>query len=104
METNNDVMKLINRIQVKTIKDNLDYIHCGIVDNNCNTNYTVYMNMLHRFSLDSEEIISEFLFELLKQTNLIILKLYTHDNAELKEDYFTKRRLILQSLEDNDDE
>ena len=31
------------------------------------------MNMIHRFLLDSEEINSEFLFELLKQTNLIIL-------------------------------
>ena len=34
-------MKLINRIEVKTIKDVLDYDDCGIVDNNCNTNYTV---------------------------------------------------------------
>ena len=96
-------MKLTNRIQVKTIKDVLDYIDCFIVDN-CNTNYILYMNMIHRFLLDSEEINSEFLFEILKQTNLIILKLYTHDNAELKEDYFTIRRLILQSLEDNNDE
>ena len=74
METNNDVMNLINRIEVKTIKDVLDYIDCGIVDINCNTNYIVYMSMIHRFLLDSEEINSEFLFELLKQTNLIILK------------------------------
>ena len=60
METNNDVMKLINRIQVKTIKDVLDFIDCGIVDNNCNKNYKVYMNMIHKFLLDSEEIKSEF--------------------------------------------
>ena len=33
METN-----MMNRIEVKTIKDVLDYIVCGIVDNNCNTN------------------------------------------------------------------
>ena len=29
---------MMNRIEVKTIKDVLDYIVCGIVDNNCNTN------------------------------------------------------------------
>ena len=87
METNNDIRNLINRIEVKTIKDVLDYIECGIGDNNCNTNYIVYMNMIHRLLLDSEEINSEFLFKLLKQTNLIILKLYTHENAELKENY-----------------
>ena len=63
METNNDKMKLINRIEVKTIKDVLYYIDCGIIDNNCNTNYRVYMNMIQRFLLDSEEINSEFLFE-----------------------------------------
>ena len=62
METN-----LMNRIKVKTIKDVLDYIDCGIIDNNCNTNYIVYMNMTHRFLLDSEEINSEYIFNLLKQ-------------------------------------
>ena len=97
-------MNLINRIEVKTIKDVLDYIDFGIVDNNCYRNYIVYLNMIHRFLLDSEEIISEFLFELLKQTNLIILKLYTHDNSELKGDYYKMRRLFLQSLEDNNEE
>ena len=100
METNDDIWNLINRIEVKTIKDVLDYIDCGIVDNNCNTNYRVYMNMIHRFLLDSEEINSEFLFKLLKQSNLITMKLFTHENAELKEDYYKLRRLILQSLEE----
>ena len=91
---------MINRIEVKTIKDVLDHIDCAIVDNNCNTNYRVYMNMIHRFLLDSEEINSEFLFKLLKQSNLITIKLFTHENAELKEDYYKMRRLILQSLEE----
>ena len=100
METNDDIWNLINRIEVKTIKDVLDYIDCAIVDNNCNTNYRVYMNMIHRFLLDSEEINSEFLFKLLKQSNLITIKLFTHENAELKEDYYKMRRLILQSLEE----
>ena len=74
-------------MEVKTIEVVLNYIDCGIVDNKCNTNYIVYMNMIHRFLLDSEEINSEFLFQLLKQTNLILLKLFTHENAELKDDY-----------------
>ena len=104
METNNDIMNLIKRIEVKTIEDVLDYIHCGIVDNNCNTNYIVYMNIIHKFLLDSEEINSEFLFEILKQTNLIILKLFTHKNAKLKDDHYKMRRIILQSLGDNNEE
>ena len=55
METNNDIMNLINQIEVKTIKDVSDYIDCGIVDNNCNTNYIVYVNIIHRFLLDYEK-------------------------------------------------
>ena len=56
METNIDIMKLINQIEVKTIKDVLDNIDYGKVDNNYNTNYIVYINMIHRFLLDSEEM------------------------------------------------
>ena len=31
-------------MEVKTNKDVLDYIDCGIVDNNCNTNYSINEN------------------------------------------------------------
>ena len=79
-------------MEVKTIKDVLDYIGCGIVDNNCNTNYIVYMKMSHRFLLNSEEINSEFLFELVEQINLIIVKLFTCKNGEMKDEYYKMRR------------
>ena len=75
MGTNNN---MINQIQVKSIEDILNYIDCGIVNNNFNTNYMVYMNMIHRFLLENEVINPEFLFELLKQSNLILMKLHTH--------------------------
>ena len=91
-------------MEVKTIKNVLDYIDCGIVDNNCNSNYKVYMELIHNFLLNSEEINSEFLFELLKQINLTILKLFTHENGELKDDYYKMRGLILQSLGENNEE
>ena len=91
-------------MEIKTIKDILDNFDSGIVNNNCNTNYIVCMNMSHRFLLDSEEINSEFLFELIKQTNLTKLKLYTHENGELKDDYYKMRPLILQSLGDSNEE
>ena len=90
-------------MEVKTNKGVLDYIDCGIVDNNCNTNYIVYTNMIHNFLLNSEETNSEFFFELLEQTNLIILKLFTHKNVELKDVFFV-RRLILQSFEENNED
>ena len=52
-------------MEVKTIKDVLDYIDCGIVNNNCNSNYIVYIELIHSFLGNSEEINSQFLFQLL---------------------------------------
>ena len=75
METNDDIRNLINRIEVKIIKYVLDYIDYGIVDKNCNTNFRVFMNMIHMFLLDSEESNPEILFKLLKQSNLITIKI-----------------------------
>ena len=91
-------------MEVKLIKNVLEYIDCGIVDNNCHSNYRVYMSLIHNFLLNSEEINSEFLFELFKQTKLIILKLSTHENADLWDDYYKMKGLILQSLGENKEE
>ena len=44
-------------MEVKTIKDVLDYIDCGIVNNNYNTNYIEYMEMIHSFLLKTEKYI-----------------------------------------------
>ena len=88
-------------MEVKTIKDVLDYIDCGIVNNNCKTNYIVYMKMIHSFLLKSEEINSEYLFKLLQQSNLIILKLFTRKNLELRNDFFEMRDILLESIREN---
>ena len=91
-------------MEVKTIKDVLDYIDCGIVDKNCNTNYIVYMQMIHGFLLNSNEINSDFLIPLFQQTNLIIVKLFTHEYSELKDDYYEMRGLIIQTLREDNQE
>ena len=90
-------------LKVNSFEDVLNYIDCGIVNNNCNSNYRVYMNMIHRFLLDNSEIYAESIFELLKQSNHIMTKLYTHKNDDLKEDYYKMRDIIFQSLDENDD-
>ena len=88
-------------MEVKTIKDVLDFIDCGIVNNNCNRNYIVYLRMIHGFLLTSEEINSECLFKLFQQSNLIILKLFTRKNSQLRNDYFEMRDIILESVREN---
>ena len=57
------------------------------------------MNIIHRFLLKCEKIKCAFFFELLKQSNFITIKLFTHENAELQEDIYKLRQLILQPLE-----
>ena len=49
----------------------------------------------------AEEINSEYLFQLLQQSNHIILKLFTHKNSELRNDYFGMRDIILESVQEN---
>ena len=99
MKDNNLFFYIINGI--KTIKDVLDYIDCGIVNNSCNTNYIVYMRMIRKILLNSEQINSEYLFQLLQQSNLIILKLFTHKSSELRKDYFDMRDIFLESVQEN---
>ena len=88
-------------MEVKSINDVLIYIDCGIVNNNCKTNYRVYVRMIHRFLLNSEEINSEYLLKLLQQSNLISLQLFTHKNSELRNDYFVMRDVILESVQES---
>ena len=87
-------------MEVKTIKDVLDYIDCRIVNNNCNSNYIVFMRMIHRFLLNNEEKNSEYLCKFLQQSNLKILKLFTHKNWEVRNDYFGLRDIILESVQE----
>ena len=90
-------------LEINSITDVLNYIDYGLIDNNFNDNYLIYMEMMHSFVLDSGEINSEFQIEILQQINLIIVKLFKSKNAELKNEYLKLRQLVMQSLEDNEE-
>ena len=62
------------------------------------------MGLIHSFLTKSEELDSEFLFQLLQQTNLIILKLFTYDNEELKNEYYEMRHIFSESLREDNQE
>ena len=74
-------------LEINSITDVLNYIDYGLIDNNFNENYLVYMGMMHNFVLDSGKLNSEFQIEILQQINLIIVKLYNYKNAKLKNEY-----------------
>ena len=88
-------------LEINSITDILNYIDYGLIDNNCNENYLVYMEMMHNFVLDSGKINLEFQIEILQQINHIIEKLYNYKNVELKNNYLKLRQLVLQSLEED---
>ena len=90
-------------LEINSITDVLNYIDYGLIDNNFNDNYLIYMRMMYNFVLDGDEINSEFQIEILQQINLIIVKLFNYKNAELKNEYLKLRQMVLQSLENNEE-
>ena len=90
-------------LEINSITDILNYIDYGLIDNNFNENYLVYMEIIHNFVLNSGKINLEFEIEILQQINLIIEKLYNYKNGELVNEYLKLRRIVLQSLQENID-
>ena len=86
-------------MSVNSIYDILNITDTGIVNNNKNELYIIFINNFHNFVLESEEIHFDYQFNLLKKTNYILTKLYETDNGELKKEYYELRELILNNLE-----
>ena len=86
-------------MSVNSIYDILNVIDSGVVNNNKNEHYIIFVNNVHNFVLESQEIHFDYQFDLLKKTNYILTKLYEVDNKELKKDYYELREIILNNLE-----
>ena len=90
------------KLEINSITDVLNYIDYGLIDNNFNENYLVFMEMMHNFVLNSGKINLEFQIEILQQINHIIEKLYKYKNVELKNEYLKLRGIVLESLDENE--
>ena len=86
------------------LKDVLDYIDIGITDNNNKTHYILYISMIHNFFLNWEGIDFGIRYDVLKQANLIITKLFDHKNGELRDDWLKIRSLNVPALIEKDEE
>ena len=91
-------------MSVNSIYDILNVIDSGVVNNNKNEHYIIFVNNVHNFVLESEEIHFDYQFDLLKKTNYMLTKLYEIDNEELKKEYYELRELILNNLERKQDD
>ena len=83
----------------KNIYDILNIIDEGLLNNNRDGHYILFMKMIHNFVLESEEIQFEYHFDLLNKTNYTLTRLYETCIEELKKDYYEMRELILNNLE-----
>ena len=84
---------------VDSIYDILNIIDEGILANNKNDHYILFMKMIHSFLLESDEIHFDFQLNLLNKANYILTRLYETDNSELKKEYYKMRRLFLDNLQ-----
>ena len=82
-----------------TIYGILNIIDEGILNNNRDGHYILFMKMIHNFVLESGEIHFDYQFDLLNKANYKLTKLYKTSNEELKKEYFEMRELILTNLE-----
>ena len=98
---------------INDLKDVLDYIDIGITDNNNKDHYILYISIIHNFFLHNRLrfIISSWSgvdfgirYDILKQANLMIIKLINHENGELKDDWLKMRSLIVPALIEKDEE
>ena len=67
-----------------TIFDILNNIDEGILNNNRDGHYILFMKMILNFVLESGEIHFDYQFDLLNKANYILRRLYETSNEEIK--------------------
>ena len=81
-----------------TFYDTLNIIDEGIVNNNRDGHYIIFLSMIHNFVLESGKIHFNFQFDLLNKANYILTRLYETSNEELKKEFYENGDLILENL------
>ena len=78
----------------------INIIDEGIVNNNADKHYILFMEMIDNFVLESGKIHFDYQFDLLNKANYIFVGLYETSNKEfkIKKDYYENRNLILENL------
>ena len=90
-------------IGVNNLKDVLDYNDIGITDKDNKTHCIFCISMIHEFFLNLKRIDFGIRYNILKQANLMITKLATIENSELRDDYIKMRNLIVPDLIENNE-
>ena len=89
---------------VDSVNDILNITDEGILNNNRNGHYILFMKMVHNFVVESGEIHFDYHLDLLNKTNYILTRLYETCNEGMKKDYYEMTELILNNLERKHDD
>ena len=82
-----------------TIHDILNFLDEGILNNNSDGHYILFMKMIPNIILESGEKQFHYQFNLLNKANYILTRLYETSNEEMKKEYYEMRELSLINLE-----
>ena len=86
------------------LKNVLDYIDNGVTNNNNKTQYILYIDLIHHYFLNLGGINFSIRDEILKQSNLIIPKVFDHENGLLRDEWIKIRSLIIPDLIENNED
>ena len=71
----------------KSLNDILDYIDIGVTDNNSKDHYILYISIIHNLFLNWCGIDFGIRYDVLKQANLILIKLIDHESGDLRDNW-----------------
>ena len=81
----------------------LNYIDNAVINNNYNNQYIYYIDIIHSYFLNSEEIDFGVRYEILELCNLIITKLIDLENEKLQDEWIKLRHLIVSNIIEQDE-
>ena len=76
----------------------LNYIDNAVINNNYKDQYIYYIDIIHSYFLNLEEIDFGVRYEILELCNLIITELINHENEKLQAQWIKLRHLIVSNI------
>ena len=81
----------------------LNYIGNAVINNNYKDQYIYYIDIIHSYFLNLEEIDFGVRYEIIELCNLIITELINHENEKLQAQWIKLRHLIVSNIIEQDE-
>ena len=81
---------------ISKMVDVLNFIDGGIINNNPHSFYISYINQIHNYFLDLEDIDFKKRKKILTHCNELLAKLFDHNNDDVQDYWIGLREMIVQ--------